>query len=122
MAGQSGGEATGLVVHDLLQSTKGKEEKTIQIDASARDNGNTYLRAGLVLCPLDASGRYIQYVDGALDGSGVAANAVVLGHDVDVADGEHATASAYFRATLRTGKAIVVAGFDWSACQRIRRF
>ena len=65
------------------------EDVAVQIDTTARDAGNTayrttYLRPGLVLGKVTATGRYKEYDDTDADGTEVAKG--VLGQGVDLLD------------------------------------
>ena len=82
--------------------------KSITIDTSTRDSGNTTttdLRRGLLLCPdSDAGNRYI--VANHADGSQDLSEAVVLAENIyGIDDGNH-TAAAFWRCTLKNGRLI----------------
>lgn len=120
--GASVREIRGLLMHPQHQKI------TVTLAASARDavgghTPTTYLREGLVLVKIKSgadAGKYKHFDSGATDGSEDSDTAVVLtaDHDMDTAEGYEVTG--YFDATLRADKILVGAGFDYSACQRLK--
>lgn len=74
---------------DLVASLEKLVTTHVRLDTSAaRDSaspkGTTYLRQGLILGKVTASGLYSHYADGASDGTQLENNCVILAQDVDL--------------------------------------
>jgi len=108
----------------VLFITSGQSTKTITIDTTARDVGSplgsTFLRQGLVLVPITATGRYKHFDEDALDGTELPDNAVVLKQLIQIGD-KPCVAAAWSAGNFKANMLYVGAGFDWSAVQRIVR-
>lgn len=73
---------------DLIASVEKLVTKHVRLDTSAaRDSaspkGTTYLRQGLILGRVTATGLYSHYANGASDGTQLENNCVILAQDVD---------------------------------------
>jgi hypothetical protein len=127
-SGQKTGSSIGPLTSDLIFSTEKLVEIPIVIDTAARDAGNTgnttYLREGLVLAPVTATGKYKEFDTNNSDGTEISANLVILGYDVlDIDDGD-ASAMAYSGGDFKSAGIIVDPGSaapTWADVQRINR-
>ena len=114
---------------DLIASTENLEHRTVDISLAARDtghpDGSTHLRRGLLLGKLTASDLYIEFDNGAADGSEVEADAVILAvqvRDMDLKSGSHAVAAVYYTGTFFKAKIFVTGAAPvWDDVQRLRR-
>ena len=130
MSGYKNAETATTRHDELLGSTNNISTTTIVMDSSARDTDNTanplYLRRGLLVTKIAATGKYKEYDNTATDGSENEEDAVVLEHDILMNGNDDAVAAGYVQAVLR-GDAIIYknpaskAAFDWSACQKLVR-
>lgn len=95
----------------LVASTVGLELRPAVILATTEDaaseNGVTFLRRGLLLGLITASGKYTTFDDGHGDGSQLSAGAVVLAENVQLDGSTDATASVIFKGTVYTDAVIV---------------
>ena len=126
----SKGLISRVVADDLLYSTSNKQEVTVCIDKDAVDaahSGNTrYLRRGLVMAKVSATGKYRQYDDGASNGTELEDDVVILGQDVLLNGTDDQTAMCYRAAVVRKNALIykdggAEAAIDWTKIQRIDR-
>lgn len=96
-------------IDDLLYSTVSLEPVTIVLSTAAEDanspNGTTFLRRGLLLGKITASGLYKEFDSAALDGSEVSADVVVLGQNVDLSliSANQVAVTAYIQGTFKEG-------------------
>lgn len=127
MATQSGyskAEIGSDIPDHVLFITSGQSTKTITIDPTARDAnsplGNTYLRQGLILVPITATGRYKHFDSTALDGTELPDDAVVLKQLIQIGD-QPVVAAAWSAGNFKADMLYVGAGFDWTAVQRLVR-
>lgn len=108
----------------VLFLTSGQTTKTITIDPTTRDAnsplGTTYLRAGLILVPITATGLYKQFDTNATDGTEDPENAVVLKQLINIGT-KPVVAAAWSSGNFKSDMLYVGAGFTWSSVQRIIR-
>lgn len=109
---------------EILFLSSGQSTKTITIDPTARDAnspaGSTYLRQGLILVPITATGLYKEYDDTALDGTELPEKAVVLKQMIHIGENP-VPCAAWVAGHFKSDRLIVAGTFDWSAVQRIVR-
>jgi len=109
---------------EILFLSSGQSMKTITIDPTARDAtsplGTTYLRQGLILVPVTATGMYKHYDEDALNGTELPENAVVLKQLINIGDSP-VVCAAWVAGHFKASRLIVDGVFDWSAVQRIVR-
>ncbi len=108
----------------ILFTTSGMVTKTITIDPTARDAGSplgdTFLREGLILVPITATGLYKHFNDAAIDGTQLPNDAVVLKQMIQIGT-ERVVAAAYSAGNFKANMLYVAGVFDWSAVQRLVR-
>ena len=87
-------------VDNLLFSSSDVKTRTVVIATAARYSSGTALPQGLLLGKITASGKYVEFVGGASDGTQLDAAAVVLVEPVDVVDGD-VVATVVYEGTLK---------------------
>jgi hypothetical protein len=122
------GEVNQLELRGVLASSHPHGRTQIRIDAGVAADAvgghtpTTYLREGLILTKITASGMYGHFDNGASDGRQLPVSAVVLAHDVDLSEwgsSEDVLASAYYFGVFYSNLLLVGSGFAYTNCQRL---
>jgi len=117
--------SAGRVRDDLLFDSEGIEHFVVTIDKTAEDagspNGVTYLRKGLLLGKVTATGRYKQFDGAAVDGTQLEEDMVILKQDIEVTPtGEHTVAASYKAGNFYLRSIFATGTVTWANHPKIR--